>query len=743
VNVAEDHHFELPDTIAALPRRPFVFSPSAFAEADALLALPPEELFHRLARDQESEAVLLASRRIIEAFLPVGALAGPDRDALPHDGDGLFAYLVGVRAELARDLDSLGGASAEVSQAVARQRAPLALVAGCWLDMVSQPATQPAIFVNRLVRHQWRLRGRGNALESSHRQRALRLEAHQVTLPAASAPGYLRQAAARPLTGLDACFYLALSRLPANFLPEVVGIHYGFFALGVDDRLLDLPAPLSDDELRTGLTEYLSFAAEDERRRLRAALRLVISLEREQVAMLEQLAAWHAGRSLDDQVAEIIARHAPMAGEQHGHVRVGGRALADHFADPELDLAAFLRQFRESPLVQATGDRTAAFIQAMKFGGPMFGIFDERESAVFKAWVASVQSGERPDIELSVNRAGDEAAARWGAAMAASAPADVEAGTGDPRDDRELFYRLVNIENFPSVLPLAKERARQLFESAEILFEHGAAGRYTDASWFDYSPEALMARGQAVYWDKLVHPYKPIVDMPDRDLVIFAQTTYTLGSLIDGAWIHRVGNLGHRQRASDEMLYNIYADEMGYGDLHKNHITLVHRVLKSMDIAMPHIRQPEFRLQRDLPDDLYGFSLHQMCMALHPDTFYSEILGYNFAIEMFGSGEFRLHEIQKLRYHGFDDCYEVAHLAIDNFSSGHTRQAADIIVSYLEDVRRTAGEEAVAAAWRRVWRGYASLGWFVEHALLKQIAEREATGDADLAGDDGLTELIL
>jgi Iron-containing redox enzyme len=203
---------------------------------------------------------------------------------------------------------------------------------------------------------------------------------------------------------------------------------------------------------------------------------------------------------------------------------------------------------------------------------------------------------------------------------------------------------------------------------------------------------------------------------------VFLQTTYALGALVDATWIHRVANLGRFERDCDGALFAIYADEVGHGDLRKNHITLIHRALHSMDIRLPHIRDAAFMDQGDLPDELYGFSLHQLCMALFPDTYFNEILGYNLAIEMFGLGELRLHEIQKLRHYGFDDCYEQAHLTIDNISAGHSRQAADIIVSYLDEVRRVLGEAAVQREWRRVWRGYASLGYFVEHALLKQLA---------------------
>jgi hypothetical protein len=41
-------------------------------------------------------------------------------------------------------------------------------------------------------------------------------------------------------------------------------------------------------------------------------------------------------------------------------------------------------------------------------------------------------------------------------------------------------------------------------------------------------------------------------------------------------------------------------------------------------------------------------------------------------------------------------------------------------------VRCTAGDAAVQPEWRRVWRGYASLAYFVEHALLRQMRQAAA-----------------
>jgi hypothetical protein len=98
--------------------------------------------------------------------------------------------------------------------------------------------------------------------------------------------------------------------------------------------------------------------------------------------------------------------------------------------------------------------------------------------------------------------------------------------------------------------------------------------------------------------------------------------------------------------------------------------------------------------------------------------------------------------MQKLRHHGFDDCYEQAHLTIDNFSAGHTRQAADIIVSYLDGVRRTAGDDVVQQEWRRIWRGYASFGLFVEHALVKQLATSPAAASGPSESEE-FSDLLI
>lgn len=713
--------FELPDTFTSSPLTAFEFSPAAGAEVAALICAPPEVIFRRLLSDQESETTFLLARRVLAAFL-----AGHDGTAADGTvaGGTVAEAVAAARAALVpsvRDLAAITDPAAHA--AVLRQRAPLALLAGCWLDTVSQPATQPAVVVNQLFGHYFAIKGEGDTRRSLAYRRQRALEARGILLPEIDAADFLAEAGAHPLTVWHGSFYLALSRLPASFLPEVIGVHYAFCALGIDDLLTGEPAPIGATTLRVPLDEYLNLAGDAGRARARAAAELVIKLEREHVALLRALAARLAGRSVDARVAEIIRRHARYAGPQHRNVRLGGEPLSEvmRTGDPE----AVMRRLRESRLLRPGSGADSRFVRAMKFGGPMFGVFDEEEAATFRQWAEGGQpvsdaAAGPPAPARAEPRSADERAADWGDRVALAEPGDVRFAEPVALTDRELLYRLVNIEHFASTLPLARQRVRDCLEKAEILFTHGSRGRFTDATYFDYSPESFIGRVERIYWDKMGE-CQALDEIPSRDEVIFGQKIMALGNLIDGAWSHRTGNLGRFGRRTDGLLFSIYADEMGRGDLRKNHITVIHQVLRSLGVELPHIRDADFRDQDELPDQFYDYTLYQLCLALFPDSFYNEILGYNLGIELFGLGEMRVHEMQRLRHHGFDDSYERLHLSIDNFAAGHSRQSADLIMAHLDDVRRHSGESAVPGEWRRIWSGYAYFAYFIEEKLVRRL----------------------
>jgi hypothetical protein len=706
--------------VRASATRRFTFSPTTPAQAQPLLAAGPHRLYQELLTDQESELTHYLARVVLEAFL------GEPAD----HGEVTAAGLTRAREELHARLDRVLAEHPTGRGDVLRERAPLSLLGDCWLATVSQPATQPAPVVNDLFRLHFANRGRGDTRDDQVARRRQALAAALPDLPHPSASDFLQRCSASALTAWQGVCYLALSRLPGTFLPELIGLHWAHHELGIDDHLLGLAPTGPKPDVHAVVRRFCAESDQQVLARLHRGADLAIALEREHVALLGELADQSATASLDARVVRVIARHAAYAGRQHRSVTVGGTRLTDLLPPDGSDPVALMRALRSSRQVKPMRGGVARFLRAIRFGGPMFGIFDADEAALFEQWIDAISSGVPADPEPVPPPLGEAEAARYADAVATARPDDVVFEEVHPLDDRELLHRLVNIERYPHVRALAREHAEVALAEGEVLFEHGAAGRYTDASLFDYSPAALLERVERIYWDKLVEPYRPLREIPDRDTVVFGQRTFALGSLIDGAWAHRIGGVGRYDAAADQKLFAIYADEMGRGDPAKNHVSLIYRVLASMAIELPHIADPAFRDQDELPDSLYGFSLHQLALALFPDTLREEILGYNLGIEMFGLGELRLHEMEKLRHHGLDDCYEQAHLSIDNLSAGHARQSAEIVIAHLDAVRHTSGAAAVEAQWRRIWRGYASFAHFVEHELVATLRTGDATPDA-------------
>jgi len=724
----------------------FHFDPAARPLADAALAAEPAEIAAFLLKDCESEAMLLVAKQILDATLSVaewgdGALQaamvqGPVLRGGRVDRERLRHWLDEQRIATAAALDGVVALGAAARHSLLSGRAALSLLGDCWLDIVSQPATQPGGIVNILFGQRWLLLGEGCPARSCVALRRRSLEEAGIFLLPISDAGFFRATAADPMTSLQAAFLLSLSRYPATYLPEVVGVHAACHALGIDDRVAGLTPIVTPEAAWEALDTYVDGLEDDPAgealsRRLVEAMRVFIGLERRQVAMLAERAGQSTGPSLDLQVAEIIRRHAPFAGKQHGRVRIGVRLLSESFADADLDLAVFLRDFKRSGYLRADAKGSCRFIDAIKFGGPMFGIFSEQEACVLKSWFH--RAAETIDEPIILAPEGhDESLTRlWLAEIRNCPPRDTVFESAPDLDDRTLFYRLVNIENFANTLSVALERVRAGLARAEVLFDSEVAGRYTDARFFEYSPEALEARVETIYWHKLVEPYKPLDDIPPRDDVVFGQKYFALGNLIDGCWAFRCSGTGRSERVADATLFTIYADEMGLGDIQKNHITLIHRVLRSLGIDLPHIRDQAFIDQDEIPDTFYTFPLNQLSLGLFPNHFHPEILGYNLGVELFGLGEVRLHEIQKLKHWGFDHIYEDVHLSIDNLSAGHSRQAVEIIQAHLDETERLYGTATGAAEWRRIWNGYAAFAYFMEGGTLGSppSVDDDAIGD--------------
>lgn len=714
------------DNTTSLPRQGVLFSSELRARANVLESLSAEEKLTRLSCDRESEESLFLAHSIAHG---VFSKAKHHNELCPEDRPSISNWLHDKRCQLQEQVGNLRREyTPSVRAVLIRQRAPITHLSGCWLDRVSQPATEPATIVSLLTAHRFKLKGHASIQSSQIQHWRNSMVSQGVDLPPLHASDFFASCDMQSLTASHAAFYLALSYVPATYLPELVGLHVAHYLLSFDSALLGCSPGLDVSEVLQVLDTYLdccvvSPSGRADSLRCLKGIELAIAYEFEYLNFTKQAASELARQPAVDAVATIIGKHIRFAGKQHQHVRIANKSLMQWFeGDSTEEMYAFLNEFKQSRSLQKNAKGSCKFLDAIKFGGAMFGVFTDEEAKVFYQWIDKIHTAEfTPEyVAPAVSNGTVPRSSVSSPEDTCQCPAMAWEDVVDV-SDRELFYRLVNIESYPNTLALIKTKVVTHFSTAKQLFTCGHEGMYTDASWLEWSPERLRERTDSVYWKKLVDPWQRLAEVPDRDLVIFGQKLAALGSLVDGAWLHRIAGAHRFRHRTDEILLSIYIDEMGRGESEKNHILMIKKTLASMDIHLPHIRNEKFKEQTELPD-LYDFAIHQLGLSLFPDSFYEEILGYNLGIEMLGLGELRLHEIQKLKKYGFDTIYEEAHLTIDNFSAGHARQSVNAIVFYMDALTQYLTEDEKLKKWERIWTGYASFAWFIETKLVNKIS---------------------
>ncbi|KAF2995173.1 hypothetical protein E8E14_002885 [Neopestalotiopsis sp. 37M] len=177
---------------------------------------------------------------------------------------------------------------------------------------------------------------------------------------------------------------------------------------------------------------------------------------------------------------------------------------------------------------------------------------------------------------------------------------------------------------------------------------------------------------------------------------------------VDGAWLghmHRV-TTPFALRAITKNAWQILSEELGDGDLQKNHVYLFKHLLQTFDEKLPASDTAEFLDANEGTDDIntWKAAVAQLLISLFPNDFLPEILGFNLHYEMLTLET--LKAAKELPRFGLSAYYFHIHVSIDNADSGHTAMALGIVTAYLDHVRASQGEVVMQEAWKRIQAGY-------------------------------------
>ncbi|KAF2123417.1 hypothetical protein P153DRAFT_371620 [Dothidotthia symphoricarpi CBS 119687] len=297
----------------------------------------------------------------------------------------------------------------------------------------------------------------------------------------------------------------------------------------------------------------------------------------------------------------------------------------------------------------------------------------------------------------------------------AKTPAQLENEKTEMAAIKEFYYKLQHLEEYPDSLPGAWKLLRSMLDRSSLLGRYKATANRSileigkfDALRLQEFLDAELA-DTMTEWETYVRRRQaggPKEKFPDiKDAHTWLKNLAPL-NYIDGAWVSRVHKVTtpYALRRVTKDAWQTYSEEMGDGDLDKNHVHLYRRLMKEIGAGLPAADHPDFTHERHGIDDIsYREATAHLLISLFPNDFLPEILGFNLHFETPSLGS--LQAMKELGEHNIDPEYFVLHISIDNADSGHSAMAMATVIRFMNIVEKT-GFMDYDEAWRRIQNGY-------------------------------------
>lgn len=280
---------------------------------------------------------------------------------------------------------------------------------------------------------------------------------------------------------------------------------------------------------------------------------------------------------------------------------------------------------------------------------------------------------------------------------------------------KDLYHKLQNLEHHSEVLLEAKDLLISLFSETltsackepdsgilrlkHYTQEHLAAflqreqdeimhqwEQYMARRWAGAPTEMFRDREEAKWWLKQVAPVK----------------------YVDGAWLGHVNKITtpFALRRVTKDAWQVLSEELGDGDLSKNHVHVYRELMKEIGSELPEGDTADFVHPGHKMDEprVWKAAIAQLLISLFPYEFLPEILGFNLHYEGITLETLKAaKELEELKLNAY---YFMLHISIDNADSGHTAIAMHTVTEYISHVENTHGSAAAQDVWKRVQAGY-------------------------------------
>ncbi|MGY4495407.1 iron-containing redox enzyme family protein [Pseudomonas sp. TE3610] len=411
---------------------------------------------------------------------------------------------------------------------------------------------------------------------------------------------------------------------------------------------------------------------------------------------LEGLQHWVAqGRTGSRQQMIRLVRHkAKYAQGYHANMKIDGLAFDELMRSNPARFVDALGRSRW--VVPGQPERSRLINELISFKGPMFRIFNDADLVVIRNWIDDLAEHAPATVPVVED-------------VAPASPGDPGQQISEPLRlprrirARTLYHQLINIERFPdarlqarafAVRWLAQTRANAMPEDATLPLPVYDVEQLR--AWYD-----AKALGQ-------VEAYTRQRDIEkSREQVIDEAVSLCPMIFVDGAWLQHWCAPGLLDSPTGSLLYQIYSDEIGNGDIRQNHANIYRQLMTAMGVELPDFEQQAFVDWEGFDDDDFDVPTFWLSLSLFPRHFLPETLGLNLAMEMSGVGGAYRQARDELRHYGFPTHFVDLHNTIDNVATGHSAMALQAIEGFMDECAHL--PESAQALWQRIWIGYRAL----------------------------------
>ncbi|KAF7594642.1 hypothetical protein BBP40_008732 [Aspergillus hancockii] len=194
---------------------------------------------------------------------------------------------------------------------------------------------------------------------------------------------------------------------------------------------------------------------------------------------------------------------------------------------------------------------------------------------------------------------------------------------------------------------------------------------------------------------------------------------------VDGAWLGHVHKITtpFALRSVIKNAWQVLSEELGDGELEKNHTYLYKTLLQDIGIGLPENYTAEFiRPEHKMDNEgVWKAATAQLLISLFPNKFLPEILGFNLHYELVTLDT--LKASKELPHLGISGYYFSLHIAIDNADSGHTAMALATVDQYMKWASNTRSIDP-HETWKRIQAGYVLSATVGNQAPLQLAEER-------------------